>query len=272
MAQAQLKTLPYPLAEWLYLSGVQYEISEEACVWGGAEKEYVSSSVTSVPSPGPIPVQSPTAPRERPSSLPHFIDLAAFNSYIATWRGLGLCSTATHAVLGQGSLQPRVMVIAEAPDDAEDRSGETFSGAAHQLVIQALTAAGFDKADIYVTYLSKWRPPGQRSLGKHEVTPLSAMLWEEIRLVRPKALLVLGEGLARAIGGDSLPTSGLLGKILSINNQIDNLNLSFLASQKAETLLKTPSMKKTFWFSLLSYTATLRAQAAPHNLEYQQRS
>ena len=255
------KTIPYPLAEWLYLSGVQYEISEEEYAWGGQAESVVPAAMPVTAKPVAI------KPSTTALNLPGFIDLNAFHSYVASWKGLGLCNTATHAVTGEGVTAPQIMIVSEAPDDSEDRSGKAFSGPAHLLIRQALAAAGFDMDHVYMTYLSKWRPPGQRALGKHEMAALSALLQEEIRLVRPKALLALGESTARAIGGDSLPATGLSGKIFNIKNQWDSKNMPFLASQKAETLLKTPSMKKAFWFSLLSCTATLRAQAAPHNME-----
>ena len=39
------KTIPYPLAEWLYLSGVQYEISEEEYAWGGQAESVVPAAM-----------------------------------------------------------------------------------------------------------------------------------------------------------------------------------------------------------------------------------
>lgn len=255
---------PYSFADWLQLGGVYYEVREEPASWGQEQSavSFPAEEVVAMAQPAPKEAVLTTQPFQQ------FSDLDSYNSHLLSWKKIGICNTSTNTVLGSGVSSPALMLVAEAPDDVEDRSGIAFSGAGNQIILQALQAAGFDHTHIYMTYLSKWRPPGgQRALGKHETIHLVPMLLEEMRLVRPKAVLVLGESVGKLILGESFPGSGGIGKVFSINNQIDKRQIPLMASQKGENLVKTQGMKKNFWFSLLSYTASLRAQAAPNNLE-----
>lgn len=255
---ATAEQLRHSLADWLLLTGIQFETKDIVTKWqqdafAEAPQQVIEKIARPANDPGNV-VQMPAI-----EPVKQFSNLKDYNSYLSSWKKLSICNTASNIVPGTGVESPKLMIIAEAPDDAEDRSGIAFSGSGHQLVRQVLGAAGFKPDQVYLTYLSKWRPPGQRNIAKHEVSHLLPLLHEEIRLVRPRAVLALGESLASHVLGDSTSAKVKLGQIISIKNQLDNSNLPFLASQKGESLVKTPGMKKAFWFTMLSYAAALQS-------------
>jgi uracil-DNA glycosylase family 4 len=259
---ATAEQLRHSLADWLYLTGIQFETKDIVTSWqqdGFAEvpqQVIEKSSRPTVLKPANDVATVIAMPVIEP--VRQFANLKDYNSYLSSWKKLGICTTSTHTVLGTGVEKPILMVIAESPDDVEDRTGTAFSGLGHQLIKQALAAAGLTEGQLYLTYLSKWRPPGgQRNIGKHEAAHLLPLLYEEMRLVAPKAVLALGESLAGLFLGDAAQAKTVMGKVLSIQNQLDNSDLPFMASQKGEILVKTQSMKKSFWLNLLSYTAAL---------------
>jgi uracil-DNA glycosylase family 4 len=281
--------LSHSLVDWLYLAGLQAETSSQPRHWlqdteqapiiaaGFAEELQASPLLHSPVTAAPIKV--PAAPVLAVVSLPNFINLESYNSFITSYKTLDICKTSNKTLLGVGSLQPDLMVVADTPNDTEDRCGESFTSLGHQNILQALDFAGFSKEKSYYTYLSKWRPPGQRPLTKLEVHHLAPLLIAEINLVRPKALLLLGESIARALLGESAGTTVPLSTLLLYQNQLDNKEIPVWASQRGENLVKTQSMKKSFWFSILSFKAALSARGlvvadtmtqrqAHHNLEY----
>jgi uracil-DNA glycosylase family 4 len=255
--------------DWLILSGVNQEIlniSSSLLIENDLQIRPINESKNSLHNKVIKPL-----PQISLQSFPRFENLDAFNNYIKDWKDFSLTATATHTLTGTGNNNsPSLMVITDCPDDTEDRSGEPFSGYGHQLVRNALRHAGIKDSAVYMTYLSKWRPPGQRSLNKHECLQLANMIKEEIRLIAPQAILVLGESVGLTVLGiDSMPPqtsiSGSDKKLLLYINQVDNKNIPFGALQNSKILVKTQVMKKTFWFSLLSFLTTLRAQGWHEN-------
>lgn len=279
------------MADWLSLAGVHCEVSTSPRSW----LEVPLTFENNMPEPA-LAAKEFTAPFEHTRSekrlensiipfdrplvtFPEFLNLESYQSYINSYKEIDICKTSNKTILGHGVMAPQLMVIAEAPYDTEDRHGQGFSSQGHQIVKQALDYSGFLSEQCYYTYLSKWRPPGQRALTKLEVHYFLPLLIQEIRLVKPNALLLLGESLGRALLPSSTSSKTPSDTLLFYKNQIDNKEIPVWASQKGESLVKTQSMKKTFWFSLLSFKTTLSARGllaadamtscpAHHNLEY----
>ena len=68
-------------------------------------------------------------------------------------------------VFGEGNQDARMTIVGEGPGDVEDRTGRPFQGPAGQLLDRALTRAGIDRADLWVTNTVKSRaadPAGRR--------------------------------------------------------------------------------------------------------------
>ena len=92
----------------------------------------------------------------------------------------------------------------EAPGENEDREGKPFVGAAGRLLTSLLESAGLDRRDIYITNIVKCRPPRNRDPEPLEVEACSHFLDEQIALLQPDVILLLGRhALARL-----LPTRG----------------------------------------------------------------
>ena len=67
-----------------------------------------------------------------------------------------------------------------------------------------LASIGLSRADIYVTTLIPWRPPGNRTPTDEEMALLMPWLLRHIQLVNPARLLLLGGAPAKAL----LPQAG----------------------------------------------------------------
>ena len=120
-------------------------------------------------------------------------------SRIASCRSCPLWSGRTKAVPGEGNLDSPVMFVGEAPGATEDREGRPFVGAAGQLLNAAIESAGWRREDVYITNVVKCRPPNNRTPNQDEVAACIGYLREEIRLVRPKVIVALGNTAGEAL-------------------------------------------------------------------------
>jgi uracil-DNA glycosylase family 4 len=100
--------------------------------------------------------------------------------------------TRTQAVPGYGPVEARIMAVGEAPGEKEDQQGRPFVGAAGKLLTELVESIGLTRRDIYITNTVKCRPPGNRDPELDEVDACSHFLDEQIALLRPDVILILG--------------------------------------------------------------------------------
>ncbi|MFO8150192.1 MAG: uracil-DNA glycosylase [Trueperaceae bacterium] len=103
-----------------------------------------------------------------------------------------LAELSDRLVFGDGDPDADLMVIGEAPGEEEDLSGRPFVGRAGQLLDKVLASVDIDRADVYVTNMVKFRPPGNRNPRPEEIAASVPLLLEQIRLVRPQVIATLG--------------------------------------------------------------------------------
>ena len=73
-----------------------------------------------------------------------------------------LASSATQLVFGSGNPDAQIVIIGEAPGKKEDLLGQPFVGAAGKFLDEMLGTIGFERKDIYITNIVKYRPPNNR--------------------------------------------------------------------------------------------------------------
>ena len=118
--------------------------------------------------------------------------LLAIHGRIRQCTACRLHETRTQAVPGYGPVTARVMAVGEAPGEKEDLQGRPFVGAAGQLLTELMESIGLSRRDIYITNTVRCRPPGNRDPEPDEVAACSHFLDEQIELMRPDVILVLG--------------------------------------------------------------------------------
>lgn len=103
-----------------------------------------------------------------------------------------LADLSDQLVFGDGDPDADLMMIGEAPGEEEDLSGRPFVGRAGQLLDRVLASVDIDRADVYVTNIVKFRPPGNRNPRPEEIAASVPLLLEQIRCVRPQVIATLG--------------------------------------------------------------------------------
>lgn len=95
-------------------------------------------------------------------------------------------------LLGTGAKTKRAMVVGEAPGHREDDSGVPFVGRSGKLLDRLLAEVGLDRKDLYITNAVHCRPPDNRTPSKKEIKACKPWLDQEIKDVKPKYVLLLG--------------------------------------------------------------------------------
>lgn len=124
-----------------------------------------------------------------------------------------LRETATQAVPGDGSAHAEIVFIGEGPGRDEDLQGKPFVGAAGKFLNEMLQTINLKREDVYITNIVKYRPPGNRDPLPEEVAACYPWLVEQINLIDPKLIVLLGRhALERFFPGEKI--SLVHGKIL----------------------------------------------------------
>src|SRR5690349_14608192 len=119
-----------------------------------------------------------------------------------------LWKTGTQTVFGAGASKAKVVLVGEQPGNDEDLAGKPFVGPAGRLLDEALTEAGIDRADTYVTNVVKhfkWEPKGKRRIHKkpnaREIAACRPWLEAELAVLKPEVLVCLGATAAQTLLG-----------------------------------------------------------------------
>lgn len=106
----------------------------------------------------------------------------------------------THLVFGVGDPEADLVVVGEGPGQQEDLRGEPFVGPAGEMLDRMLAnVLGLSRSEVYICNVVKCRPPGNRNPEPDEIAACRPFLERQIRVVRPKVLLVLGSVAYRTL-------------------------------------------------------------------------
>jgi DNA polymerase len=158
----------------------------------------------------------------RPATPPDSSSLSTVREAAKHCIACHLYKHATQTVFGEGPKKAALILVGEQPGDSEDVAGKPFVGPAGKIMDRALEEAGIDRKEVYVTNAVKhfkWEPRGKRRIHKkpnsREVAACRPWLEAELRLVRPKLLVVLGSTAGQAVFGPSFRVTRERGKVLS---------------------------------------------------------
>ena len=158
--------------------------------------------------------------------------------------------TAKNLVVYDGSIDAKVMFIGEAPGRDEDIQGLPFVGKAGQLLNKMLAAINLKREEVYITNVVNWRPPDNRTPTDDEILQFLPFLQEQIDVINPDYIFLLGGVAAKAI----LSTPLALGKLRGTWHEYQSLQLNktvyTIASYHPAFLLRSPQYKKASWEDL----------------------
>lgn len=131
---------------------------------------------------------------------------------IAECKKCRLCTNRTNIVLGEGNINAKIMFIGEGPGADEDKQGLPFVGKAGQLMNKAFQALGINREEIYIANIVKCRPPNNRDPESDEVLSCINYLRNQVMIVKPKIIVLLGRISLQNILGKEYKITASRGK------------------------------------------------------------
>ena len=156
-----------------------------------------------------------------------------------------LSKTRTNSVPGKGNFHSNVIFVGEAPGKNEDKKGEPFIGIAGKKLSIALEEAGISREEVYITNIIKCRPPKNRVPTIIERETCQEYLKQEIAIIKPKIICVLGNTAFNSLLGGSEITK-FRGKLVRKENQLYFLTIhpaATIYNQKLIAVLKKDIVK-----------------------------
>ena len=155
-----------------------------------------------------------------------------------------LCTNRTNIVFGQGNKKARLMFIGEGPGADEDKQGIPFVGKAGQLMNNAFQALEINREDVYIANIVKCRPPSNRVPEDDEVQTCLNYLRNQVILIKPKIIVLLGSTALKNILGIEYGITAVRG------NWMEKNGIKYMPTCHPAALLRDENKKIEFWQDL----------------------
>ena len=142
---------------------------------------------------------------------------------IKNCRKCALWKTRNNPVVGEGSTNPRILFIGEAPGYWEDTKGRPFVGKAGNVLDELLASISLRREDIYIANILKCRPLNNRNPLQSEIVTCTPYLDKQIEVLNPKIIATLGNFASSYIFEKNKLKSERVGKIHGNIFQVSNL-------------------------------------------------
>lgn len=155
-----------------------------------------------------------------------------------------LCNNRNNIVFGVGNKSADVMFIGEGPGADEDMQGIPFVGKAGKLMNMAFDGIGIEREEVYIANIVKCRPPSNRNPEEDEAESCLDYLRNQVMLVKPKIIVLLG----------SVALKNILGKEYGITSSrgkwIEQKGIFYMPTWHPAALLRDEGKKIEFWQDL----------------------
>lgn len=152
-----------------------------------------------------------------------------------------LCTGRNNIVFGTGNKEADLMFIGEGPGADEDREGEPFVGRAGKLMNMVFDGIGIKREEVYIANIVKCRPPSNRNPETDEADACIDYLRNQVMLVKPKVIVLLGSVALKNILGNEY------GITASRGNWIERKGILYMPTWHPAALLRDENKKIEFW-------------------------
>ncbi len=146
-------------------------------------------------------------------------------------------------VPGEGPLDAKVMFIGQAPGKNEDIERRPFIGTSGKFLDRLISISGLERKSIYIVSVVQFFPPKNRIPTKEEIEICKKFLFEQINIVNPKIVVLLGSVACKTVLN--------LEKVASIHGKVvrKDVRTYFVSMHPAAAVRirnKIPIMEKDF--------------------------
>lgn len=144
-----------------------------------------------------------------------------------------------------GPLNPEVMVISDMPDIWDEHQADRSTSANSNLLRRMMSAIGIDLFECFCTWLAS-STPSTGEVPEQALPELADFMRHQIKLVRPKSLVILGSSACTALLSKQLMNARA--ELHNVNH--DGRNMAALTTFHPRTLIARPAMKVQAWRDL----------------------
>lgn len=155
-----------------------------------------------------------------------------------------LYNNRTNIVFGDGNKEADVMFIGEGPGADEDMQGIPFVGKAGKLMNMAFEGLDIDRSKVYIANIVKCRPPANRNPEDDEAFACLDYLRNQVMLVKPKIIVLLGSVALKNILGKDYGITASRGK------WVERKGIMYMPTWHPAALLRDDNKKIEFWNDL----------------------
>ena len=153
-----------------------------------------------------------------------------------------LAAKRTNMVFGEGNPDADIMFIGEGPGEDEDLSGRPFVGKAGQLLTKIIeNGMKIPREQVYIANIVKCRPPANRDPMPDEAQCCIGFLKEQIKIVNPKVLILLGKVAMKNLLG----IDGSMTKAREATYEYEGIKV--FVTYHPSALLRNESYKRPVW-------------------------
>ena len=145
-------------------------------------------------------------------------------------------------VFGSGDPNADLLIVGESPSDYEVEYNKPFLGNSGKLLEKILNAIGYSRsANVYLTYLIKFKIDGFRYPLNSEINQFIPLLKKQIEIIEPKMIVGLGKVVGRSLINKNLSMDLMRNKVHSFSSYPLKITYS------PDILLQYQSLKKLAW-------------------------
>jgi DNA polymerase len=120
------------------------------------------------------------------------MNIESLNEEIRSCSKCKLSDTRINVLCGEGDINSKFIMVAQAPGKVEDKIGKMFIGPSGKVLNELLKIIGIGREEIYITNLIKCMLPKYRKPKSREIEICSNYLDKEIEIINPKVVTTLG--------------------------------------------------------------------------------
>lgn len=176
---------------------------------------------------------------------------------VSSCQSCALHTSRQQTVFGAGNENADWLIIGDGPTEQDDCSGQIFTGEQGELLTAMLRAIGLTRQQVYLTNTLKCLAPDKREPESASYAACSEYLKQQIRLLQPKLVLLLGQNAAQRLLG----THSTLARLRQKVHQLEGFNIPVVVSYHPASLLSMPANKRDAWQDLQFAYKTIAAEA-----------
>ncbi|MFP4604726.1 MAG: uracil-DNA glycosylase family protein [Bacteroidales bacterium] len=164
--------------------------------------------------------------------------LNKIKSEVASCTKCELHKTRLNTVFGEKDYNAQIIIIGEGPGANEDKTGRPFVGRAGKLLDEVLFKYGLSREKgVFITNIVKCRPPENRKPKKKEIECCLPYLKEQIRLINPRLIILLGLTAAKSYLGIDEQMKNIRGEIITVDGR------NIMVTYHPAAILRNPNLR-----------------------------